>query len=104
MSSGYLEHSRDVVAALDPQEVGGLPLGDVTYRNNFFARHALGAVEMDGAPLYLAADLPVWKCNAQMLLLANLEQILRMLEVAPDMAEHAPSFVGAVASGEESAY
>lgn len=104
MSFEYVEHSRDLVAGLDPEQIGAMTLGDVTFDNGFFARHALGRVEVDGEPLYLAVDLPLRRCTAQSLLLTNMHQIRRMLDVAPDMAQYAPSFIGAVASGEERRY
>ncbi len=100
----YVAQSREVVDELDPEVVGGFSLGDITYRNNFFAQYALGEVEVAGEPLQLALGLPLARTNGQTVFTASLTQAICMLERAPELAAHLPGFMGALAVGEEKAY
>lgn len=103
MNLPYVERSAKIAEALDPEQIAGMYIGDVTYENNFFARHALGRVLLGGETVYLGLELPKHRCSSQLLFMNNLQQISDMIEEDPELLPYAPSFVGALSGNGEQA-
>ena len=105
MVQSYIEHSQEVVASLDPEEIASMTPGQIVYHNSWFERHALGSVTIGGGEtLHLAIEQPIRRCNAQGLFLNSLSQAIYMLKQVPELAPHLPSFMGAISNEEQKTY
>lgn len=57
MAIKYVDHSAEVAASIDPEEVATLPLGPVVYQRGWATFHSLGDVMVNGDKMSLGVKI-----------------------------------------------